>query len=98
VAGAFDEGVAGGALALAFAALGNSALALTPVPARHRESAPAVAAGLTVALACLGAAGGVGLVRLATRRPGPPPAGDHAGAPAPDPPDSAGGLVTPHPR
>jgi hypothetical protein len=65
----FDEGVTGSALALVLASLGNGALTRTPVPAVYPESASVAAAGLTLALACLGAAVGIGLVRLAARRP-----------------------------
>jgi len=72
----FDEGVAGGALGLVLAGLGNGIVALTPLAAACPESAPNIAAVLTLILACLGAAAGVGTVRLTTRRADPAPAAD----------------------
>lgn len=74
---AFDEGVVGGTLGLALVALGNAVLTLVPGVSAARETMPLLAAGLTLFLACLGAAGGIALVRLlAARPPGGPDGGE----------------------
>jgi hypothetical protein len=92
--GALDAGVAGGILAIAFAAVGNTALSLTPVPGLYRESCPTIAAWLTLVLACLGAAAGSGLVRLVNRRTAAAPAANSEALA--DPP--SGAWLTSHPR
>jgi hypothetical protein len=62
----FDEGVAGAALAALFSFAGAGVLRLLPTAAALSLDFMAVS---TVALAGLGGAIGVGLVRLAVRRP-----------------------------
>jgi hypothetical protein len=62
----FDEGVAGAGLAVLFSAAGAGVLSLLPIPTVHTSGAMALP---TFVLAALGGAVGIGLVRMARRRP-----------------------------
>jgi len=63
----FNESVAGAAIGLILAVVGNASVASTPLTAAHPQTALAVAGAVTVGLFSLGAVIGILLVRRAAR-------------------------------